>query len=105
MIFFTSSLSELNFFYGVKAGQYICSNIFGKDLECRCVVYFNRELVRSDVWKAARDVCFEIKYIGPNASFDGVAVHDFSSHLHCPKSGAYIREIPRSVYGSKSPGQ
>jgi hypothetical protein len=26
-------------------------------------------------------------------------------HIHCPKSRAYFREIPRSVYGSKSPGR
>jgi hypothetical protein len=25
--------------------------------------------------------------------------------IHCPKSSAYFREIPRSVYGSKSPGR
>jgi hypothetical protein len=62
----------------VKAGQYICSNIFSNDLEGRCVVYFNSEPVWPDVWKAARDVCFDSEYIGPNASFDGVAVHDFS---------------------------
>jgi hypothetical protein len=27
------------------------------------------------------------------------------AELHCPKSSANFREIPRSVYGSKSPGR